>query len=173
MTLLELLELTKNRIDETDPDSQIDIIVKNAINHAYLFDLSKKDKRFGKVYCPVVNGIATLPDDLLSIEGISPSLLTREKRKGNAIFSNRDVTFEITYAKVPTPLADTDSPDLSNKYQYALTTYGCFAYFEYRKKVSVAEMFLNEYKMALSDWEDDDFGEEIVNDVYVKSEGDE
>ena len=60
MNFRELIDLTNNTIDETDQDDQIDVIVKNAINKAYL-DLSNIDLRVTRAYVPVINGVATLP----------------------------------------------------------------------------------------------------------------
>lgn len=167
MKYSELIELTKNRIDELDVDEQIDLIIENAINHSYLFDLSSLDSRVSSSYIPVINGIATLPDDINKIISINPSLEYGERRVGNAILSNRNITFTVIYTTVPTPLInDTDTPDLSEKYHYSMSTYACYEYFMHRKKNTLAQMFYDTYQRELNKLkENDDVGEEVVYDV--------
>jgi hypothetical protein len=145
----------------------IDSIVKNAINHAYMFDLCIKNPTVSTAYVPVVNGVAELPEDIDKIVSITPELIYGEKRTGKSILSNRDTTFTITYTVVPEPLIDdTDIPDLSSKLRYLLSTFACYSYFTYKKKTDIAQMFLEEYRgqLNLLD-ESDSTGEEIVYDA--------
>lgn len=168
MTFKDILDITRNRIDEVDSSQQVDIIIKSAINDAYINELSKYDKRVSTANIPVINGTATLPDDIDSIESISPALIKGERRIGNVILSNRDIVFYIAYSYIREELInDNDELDMSNKFKILLSTYACYLYFEYRKKTNIADMFLNEYNFKLSRLVDEDnFGEEIVQDVY-------
>jgi hypothetical protein len=168
MTFKEILDLTKNRIDELDESEQIDIMLKGAVNHAYIYELAKYDKRVSSAFVPVINGLATLPDDIDAVESISPSLVKGEKRLGNVITSSRSVTFTVLYSTVKEPLVnDTDELDMSNKFKFILSSYACFVYFQYRKKADIANMYYNEYRMGLEKLvNDDNFGDESVLDIY-------
>lgn len=171
MTFKEILDLTKNRVDETDPDAQIDLIIKEGINHSYIYDLSKLDPRLSTAYVPVANGMATLPDDLNNIVKISPSLIPGESRVGNAILSDRDVTFTITYTVVPEPMAlDNDEPDLNQKFHYMLSTAGCIEYFAFKKKTNLVEMYNGLYEKEKASLTTSDAIEESVLDVYEEGE---
>jgi hypothetical protein len=168
MNFKEIIDLTKNRIDETDVDEQIDSIIKNAINHSYLFDLSIKDQHVKTAYITPVNGIATLPSDILKIINISPALTKGEYRVGNVIVSNREVDFTVIYSVVPKPMvSDTDKPSISERYHYSMSTYACAEYYNFKKKTSnaqiMADMYLNE--ISKLDSADDNLGEETVYDV--------
>lgn len=150
MNFKDILDLTKNRIDELDEDEQIDIIIKNAINEAQI-EIAEIDTRFQTNYIPVINGAATLPDDLYKIEKITPELIEGEYQKGNAIFSDRNTTFTIVYSSVPETLeSDTDEPSISIKNHYLLSTYACYTYYSYKKKNNIAQIYLAEYQNALN-----------------------
>lgn len=167
MTLKEILDLTKNRIDETDVDEQIDSLIKNAINHSYLFDLSIKDQHVKSAYVTPVNGVATLPSDILKVISISPALTKDEHRTGNSIISNRDVDFTIIYSVVPKPMiSDTDKPIVSERYHYCMSTYACAEYYNFKKKTQNAQLMLRMYQNEIDklDSIDDYFGEESVYD---------
>lgn len=167
MTFKELLDLTKNRIDETDEDTQIDSILKNAINHAYIFDLSLKDQHVKSAYITPINGVATLPSDILKVINITPGLVYGESRIGNVIVSSRDVDFTVIYSVVPKPLvADTDKPNISEKYHYCLSTYACYQYYNFKKKSTQAQMMYQDYQQEVYKFDavDDNFGEEVVCD---------
>lgn len=167
MNFKEIIDLTKNRIDETDDDPQIDMIVKNAINHSYMFDMVKRDPRVVVAYVPVINGTATLPDDINKVISITPELEYNERRIGNVIITNRTVTFTVIYSTVPEPLVnDTDIPDISTKYHYSMSTYACYEYFASKKKAPLAQMFQSTYMNELESLDSDDStGIETVHDV--------
>jgi hypothetical protein len=167
MNLRELINLTLERVGEREGNRRIDSVIKNAVNHAYLYDLSEKDKRLSTAYIPVINGLATLPEDINTIESISPSLIGGERRIGNAILSSRDTVFTVTYSSVREPLVeDTDEPDLNQKYQYLLSTYACYEYYNL-KQDNRANMFLNEYQNELEKiLNGDNTGDETIQDVY-------
>lgn len=171
MTLKDIFDMTKRRIDETDTDeidTNLDNMIIDAINHSYIYELSKHDKRVTSAYIPVVNNIATLPDDIDYIEQISPALIFGERRIGNTILSARDITFTLIYSYIREPLSEmTDELEMSDKYKFLLSTYACYIYFQYRKKNQVADMYLNEYLTQIRNlYEDDNLGEESINDTY-------
>jgi hypothetical protein len=167
MKYKEIIDLTKNRVDEYDSsDTQVDTIVKNAINHSYMFDITVKEPRVTMTYVPVINGIATLPDDINKILSITPELSHKERRIGNVILSNYAGTYTIIYSTVPTPLvADEDVPQVSEKYHYSMSTYACYEYFISKKKTALAQQFYSTYQQELNKLDDnDDTGEEVVYD---------
>lgn len=169
MNFAEILEITKNRIDETFEDEQVDVIIKSAINHAYLFDLSKIDPHFETEEITIVDGKANLPTNLRFIESFNRELKPGEYRKGKVLFSPYEGdTISITYAVIPKKLEeDSDIPLLSEDLQYLLTTKACEAYFKHRKKNSLANLYRDEYEYEKEQFrmvQDDT--EEAVIDVY-------
>lgn len=145
MTFAEIRELAMNMIDETDVDTQVDIIVNNAINKAYA-DLCKKDIRLTRAYVPIINGIATLPTNFIKIESTKPSMSDNDKKVGNAIVTDKTGVIELLYAYVREALVnDLDEPDLHETLQRCLAYYACYKYFSYRKKPDIARLFLEDY----------------------------
>lgn len=167
-TFLDIIKLTQNMIDEVDSSEQVLSIIKNAINTAYISELAEYDKRISTAYVPIINGVGNLPDDLDSIENISPSLIDGERRVGNVILSSRNTTFTVTYSVLREELVnDTDEVDLSLKFIDLLVIYACYLYFQYRRKTSIANNFLNEYQRKIAKLIDkDSMGEESIQDVY-------
>lgn len=167
-TLQNLIDLAKNRIDEVDVDTQIDTIIKEAINFAYIFKASKLEKQFSTNIGVVINGIVTLPDDMVNIEKITPALQGGEYKKGNTLFTNQDdgTTYTIVYAVNRTPLINTtQTVDCSDRMKYALVTYACYVYQEYRKRQQIASMYLGEYQSIISEIEFDSICDDSVDAV--------
>lgn len=166
MNFKQIIEITMNRINETDIDEQIDIIVKSAINHSYLHDLSTIEPSISTAYIPAINGLITLPEDFSKIINISPDNII--KKIGNNLLVSKDGIYTIMYEVTPEPLVnDEDTPLISEKLQYLLSTYACYEYFNYRKKIQVANNFLNQYlseKEKISQTSDN-LGSEYVEEV--------
>lgn len=160
-TFKDIVDLTKKRINETTTDEQVDTMVKEAVNHAYLYELSKLDPVITKTMCPAVNGSAVLPEDLEEIISVSPDLAYGERQLGRYLLSDRNITFTIVYKAIPEPLVnDDDVPELQSKYFYLLSTYACYAYFTYRKKSEAANLFMSEYLLQRNAIKPSDFGAE-------------
>lgn len=146
MNFGELIKLTYNYIDETDEDEQIEIIVKGAINEAYSI-LSSKDARLNRAYIPIINGVATLPEDNIGIVNCTPALESSDLIIDNNIITSKTGTLELLYKYVRETLVDdNDEPDIHLLLQYAMVNYACYKYFLYRKKVEVAQSFNNQYE---------------------------
>lgn len=155
MNFRELIDLTNNTIDETDYDEQIESIIKNAINKAYI-DLSSVDLRVTMSYLPIINSIATIPTNCCKITKTTPKLDNNDKIIGNSIITDKTGIIEMLYAYIREPmLEDTDEPDLNTILQYALVTYACYKYFEHRKKIDVANSFLNNYMQEVQNFNSD------------------
>lgn len=166
MNFKELVDLTNNTIDETDFDEQIEAIVRGAINKAYL-DLSNIDFRLTRAYVPIVNGVATIPNNCTRIVETVPKLDDKDKIIGNSIITKKQGVIEILYAYTREPMVeDTDEPDLNTTLQYALVTYGCYKYFEHRKKTDVANTFLNNFMQEVQSFNNDlDTSPETITEV--------
>lgn len=153
MNFKDIQDIAYNMIDEVDLDEQVEIIVKSAINESYM-SLCARDKRVQTAYVPIIMGVATLPEDIISVEKITPPLGQTDKRIGSNIITDKTGTFSVLYSYVREPLVtDNDEPDLHLTLQYALATYACYKYFEYRKKESVASTFLTNYSMAIMEFD--------------------
>jgi hypothetical protein len=154
-------------MNQTDADPQIDIIVKTAINHAYMNELAKVDKRVTRAYVPIINGAATLPDDILSIESITPEIKPGDRRIGNVILTSLTGVFTLDYSYLREPLVnDTDELDLSKKYFYPLALYGAYAYYKHRKKSNEEQSYFVAFRQAIADLEDSDNLPVTMKNVY-------
>lgn len=153
----DIVNLTLHRIDEDPGDEQIDDIVQSAINNAYLIDMFKNDRRFVKGVFTPEDGIVFLPEDLDTIEKITPALDPEEYRKGNVIItSDKTADYTILYSVVPSQLTrDTDVPDINPKFFYALSTYACYAFYLFKKKTELASYYINEYRDGKEKTHDD------------------
>lgn len=171
-TFKDIIDLTLNRIDELEDtiDPQIEVIVKNAINQAYINDLSDIEKNPKVVVIESANGIVTLPSDLSVIESVSPPLAYGERRIGNVIFTNNLSATKYTICYTPLNkymTLDDDVPNASDRAKYLLSTYACAEYFSYRKKPNIVAVFREQYDRNLGRMlqENDSTGEEYVKDV--------
>ncbi len=172
MNLKEIKDAINNQIDELDIDEQVDIITLNAVNKA-ISDLSRLDKKLGSAYCPVIMGKAELPDDVLEIIEISPSLVLGEKRIGSSILSKRNVTFEVMYNYTRDKLVDDNSePELHQDLHYSLVLYACAMYFKHRKKIEIANAYLQEYEQSKAEFvqnlNQDKFGDGQMDMVVLE-----
>lgn len=163
MTFNDLLQLTYNYIDETDQDEQVEIIVKGAINESYMI-LSSKDIRLNRAYIPIINGIATLPEDNIGIVKCEPELEESDLILDNLIVTDKEGTLELLYKYSREALVDLeDEPDIHLLLQYAMVNYACYKYFLYRKKVEVAQYFNTTYENYVYKFE-----KENKDNSYVK-----
>lgn len=142
MNRKELLEETKNIVNDTDIDEQIDNIILTGMNHYYMHEMSDVWQNYKFSYVPVILGVGRLPDDCLEIIEYDPPLITGEFRRGNAILSKRNVLFRISYNGAREALLkDTDIPEIPEQYHYLLIYAGAMAYFNYRKKIAVSDWY--------------------------------
>ena len=176
MTKLELVTAVKNIIDELDTDTQIDSIINSGIDFAYRYDLAKIDKRLSTSYLPVVNGMATLPSDMLSIESISPVLGTSDRIVGNAILTAQDTTFTLIYSLVRDVLSDKDELDLNQGLINSVISYCCYMYYKYKKKLDVANQYIQEYENSKQNYimnQNNNVIETVVDVYATDTEGDD
>jgi hypothetical protein len=146
-TFIDIVNLTKKRVKFTAANDVIDTVIKEAINHCYMNELAKEDKRIKITYLIPVNGSAALPNDLVGIERIEPELTTSDRLQGNLLFTDKTDQLTLHYSYVREPLTeDADEPDINTKYFYPMSTYGCYAYFAYKKKADMANMYLNQFR---------------------------
>lgn len=168
MKYAEIKTKVDNIIDETDEDEQIDIIVKLAINEAYSL-LAPMDKRLTRAFVPIVNGVSTLPNNLLEVVSIKPKLTGNDRVEGNAILTEKKGVFEILYSYVrETLIKDEDEPDLHETLQYAMVDYACYKYYMHRKKDNVAMLFFNNYKQTINNFGGYDTGKLYDSNETIK-----
>lgn len=149
MNYKEIVDSVYNNIDEVDFDAQIEIIVKNAINESYI-RLCAEDVRLAKAFIPIINGVATLPTNLISIVKSTPELGNLDYTVGGSIVTEKTGMLEILYSYVRERLIeDTDEPDLHDTLQNALATFAQYKYLLHRKKINEAQMLLNEYNISV------------------------
>ena len=145
MNYKQLVDLAYNIIDETDYDEQVEIIIKEAINEAYQ-DLAKIDMRLSIGYFPIIRKMATLPNECIKIVESTPALDHNDKVVGNTIVTPKEGVLEIMYATARENLVnDNDEPDLHVSAHHNLANFACYKYWLHRKKIDVAEAFLQKY----------------------------
>ena len=150
MNFKQIIDLAYNTIDETDYDEQVEIIVKEAINEAYQ-DLAKIDMRLTIGYFPIIRKMATLPNECIKIVEATPAIGGTDKVVGNTIVTSKTGVFEVMYATSREALVnDTDEPDLHISAHHSLANFACYKYWLHRKKIEVAETFLNKYMIERS-----------------------
>jgi hypothetical protein len=163
-TFKDIIDLTKKRCNIADT-TEFDDIISTALNNVYV-ELSKKEPEISYTMIASINGTAYLPDDLFSIIKLKPDLNTGEYRLGNNLIVSKDREFELTYSVVPELLTDSDIPALPKKYFYPMSTYGCYAYYNYKKKPDAAQAYMYEYQKSLSDLSPADKTHDVIQNVY-------
>lgn len=167
MKFIEIKTLAYNLIDETDLDEQVEIIVENSINEAYS-ELCKKDIRLTTAFVPIINRVATLPEDIIEIHECIPELEAGDRLIGSNIITDKEGILEIIYSYIREPLTnDNDEPDLHLDLQYALANFACYKYFLYRKKVEIANGFLNNYESKVYKFEQSNVRNDIGYITFI------
>ena len=166
LTLKDIVNLTIKSLKIKQDDVNSIALIKNAINKAYI-DLSNIDKRVSRAYIPIINGVATLPNNLNKIIKTNPKLTFLDYTVGNSIITDKTGVIEVLYSYTREPLIeDTDEPDLDITLQYALSTYACYKYFEHKKDILTANSFLNNYMQEIVSFnQDKDNSPETVIDI--------
>jgi hypothetical protein len=156
MTFKDIIDLTKNKIDETEEDAQISSIIKNAINYAYLLIATKIDKtvkNVDKIYSKIIS----LPEDFSSLVTLIVDGYELEKVdyevKGNSIVVKPNLTgktITIHYVGMPQSLVnDTDLLQVNDLCSIATSVYGAYSYKLSRGKVNEAQLLFNEFNLFL------------------------
>lgn len=145
MNYKEIIATVMNKCNVDDDDTQGIDVIKLGINEAY-FEVSQLEGNTLTMPLPIINGILTLPEDLFEIKKIEPELKSTDKIEGNRIFTEHKNSLTITYSSTPEELSeDTDVPEISNKFIKGLIHYGCFSYYQFKKKDKVAASYYNSY----------------------------
>lgn len=155
MTFKEVLDMARNIIDEIDTDPQIDVILKSAINYAYLNIVNTIDKKSKTVEIPY-SKVYTLPKDCNSIVDIFSgdyilSMLDYSVKSNAVIFHKKYEVLTLLYTRTINILkADGDILDLDDRYGFACAMYGAYAYSVHRKRVELASVLLSDYNNLLN-----------------------
>lgn len=161
----DILALAKKRC-RVDDITDFDDIIGSAINSAYI-ELKQKYPLVATAAVSSVNKIVTLPSDCMDIISIDPVLYADEYRLGDNLILQQDNTYTIVYSKVPAALTNTtDVPLLNKKFWYALSTYGCYAYYNFKKKHNEAAAYMQEYLSIINKVEEGDMLQHEVQNVY-------
>jgi len=171
MTFLDLYTQACHRckLEVTDVSEEEEAVIKNALNYCYVNEAGKKDILISKGYCPVIDGLAALPEDIDSIISTIPSLSGTDKRIGNNIVTeNTNITqYEVLYSVVREALVDdTDIPEISAKYFYPMTTYAASAYYTYKKKTDMTQILYQQYQLELDNAGFEHLDNYSVQNVY-------
>lgn len=156
MNFKEVLDMTRNIIDEVDVDEQIDVIIKNAINFAYLNIINKIDKK-SETIDVVYSKIYKLPSNCNSIIDIFSgdnvlSYVDYSVKSDVIIFHKKFDNLKLLYTKSVAPLVlDTDVLEIDDRYCLACAMYGAYVYSIHRKRIELASILLSDYNNLIKD----------------------
>lgn len=157
MNLKDTVYLVNNIIDETDYDIQVETIIKNAINYAYLTIVSKVDKR-SELAELTYSKIVKLPKNCNTVIDIISGNNVLSKvdytiKSDNIIFhNNRYNDLKLLYNKNINPVVnDEDVLDIDERYCFACAMYGAYAYSIHKKRIELASLLLADYNNLLND----------------------
>lgn len=165
MKYSELIAFTQNRIQDDSGDAEVMAVIKNALNHSIMVDLCNYEPQITTAMVIVVNGVGALPDDFYELVSTLPEGVYI---KGLSLIGT-DGTYNIVYSATPELITDTNADmPVGNKMCYTASTYACYAYYNYRKKGDIANMFLNDYNTDLNKYESkaSSYDIEVVGDSY-------
>lgn len=151
MTFDEIIKATMNKCNIDDDDDQAIAVVKLGINEG-IKEVAKEEKIILTSKIPIIMGKATLPENAVELLNVSPSLLNGDKIEGRTIFTSLDEKIiEVTYTYIPEELIKlTDTPEISSKYHSSLINYACFTYYQFKKKIELAESYLMSFNRAIN-----------------------
>ena len=171
MTFLEIYTavLDRLRMEATDVETTIENQLKRSINQAYRI-VSKQTKRLVTDYLPVINGVVDLPTNVAGAIQFDPILsATTDRIVGDQIKTNREdgTLFTLTYYATPSDLkADTDIPDIPERYYDALISYPCYVYFLSKKRIDLAREHKADFNEALGEGELIDESQQFIQNAY-------
>lgn len=152
MTYKELIGHVKRIMTVKEDDFKETDVIKLALNDGYNM-LCYLDKRVTKAYTPVINGIVTLPNNLIKIVSSVPQLSSEDSIVGNSIITQKKGVIEILYSYTREPMVlDSDEPDLNDRLQYALIHYACFKLSESRGEPN--NSYINLFSQVKNEYEE-------------------
>lgn len=157
MILKDVIYLVNNIVDETDYDIQVETIIKNAINYAYLTIASKIDRR-SELIDITYSKVLKLPKDCNSVIDILCgndvlSQVDYSLKSDSIIFhSDRYKTgLKLLYNKNISPVtSETSELDIDERYCFACAMYGAYAYSIHKKRIELASLLLSDYNNLIS-----------------------
>lgn len=153
MNFKNIINAVMNKCNVDNDDIQAIDIIKLGINEAY-GEIAKKEKLTATTPVIIMNGIGKLPDDLLEVVQFEPALNKGDSIKGSSLFTEHEKSIQLTYTYLPEDLVeDEEEPEISLKYHKLLVAYGCFSYFQFKKKNDIANSYFASYNRGLSVFE--------------------
>lgn len=153
MTFLEAINLVSNSMNVKQDNLKDISLVKNYINEAYLL-LCSKDKRLTTAYIPIVNGIATIPNNSLGILRTIPPLDKKDSIYGNSIVTNKTGVLEAMYFYARENLIEDDEEfDIHEVLQKAVVNYACSLLAVKQDDPSQATDYYNAYYRNVEQYE--------------------
>lgn len=165
MNFKSICDAVLNKCNIDSDDIQAIDIVKLGINEAY-GEIAKKECLTATTPVIIMDGIGKLPEDLIEVKKFVPSLKEGDKIQGSSLFTEHEKSIQLTYTYLPDDLVeDFEEPEISLRYHKLLVAYGCFSYFQYKKKNDIANSYFAAYNRGLSVF-DKQYGAENVVEVF-------
>ncbi|MDF2800789.1 MAG: hypothetical protein K0S61_692 [Anaerocolumna sp.] len=165
MKFSEIYTSVMNKCNVDTDDDQAIKVIKDGINVGYK-EITKESKLISTVNITPTNKLITLPDDIIEILKVTPVLDGEDQLVGNNIITNKEYEFTIVYSYTPDSLTkDNDEPELPTKFHDLLIDYGCYIYYQFKKKDTARE-FYNSYRTSLTNMVTNNLGQNSVRAVY-------
>ena len=171
MTFLEIYTQVINRIriESTDIEDNIEAQIKASINTAYRM-VAGRYKKLITDYIPVIEGRVELPVSVKGLSEIDPPLDgTIDRQSGDTILTKREdgTLFTIKYYGVPAKLvADTDIPDIPDRYEDVLVAYPLYVYFLSKKRYDLASAYKAEFVEHMEESTLQNDAQEYIENVF-------
>ena len=171
MTFLEIYTQVINRIriESTDIEDNIEAQIKASINSAYRM-VAGRYKKLITDYLPVIEGKVELPVSVKGLSEIDPPLDgTLDRQSGDTIITKREdgTLFTIKYYGVPVKLsADTDEPEIPDRYEDVLVAYPLYVYFLSKKRYDLASAYKTEFMEHMEEGNLQNDSQEYIENVF-------
>lgn len=161
--------INRIRIESADIEPNIESQIKASINTAYRM-VAGRYKKLITDYLPVIEGRVDLPISIKGLSEIDPPLDgTLDRQSGDTILTKREdgTLFTIKYYGVPNKMiADTDVPDIPDRYLEALVAYPLYVYFLSKKRYDIASAYKTEFMEHMEEGTLQNDSQEYIENVF-------
>lgn len=166
MNFQSIYSSTMNKCNVDTDDDQAIKVIKDGINEGYK-EVARESKPVATATITPINKLISLPDDILEILNIDPPLSDADQLLGNNIITDKIDAFTFIYSYLPDDMVkDKDEPEIPLKYHSLLVAFGCYKYYQFKKKNDVAADYYNNFKSDLNNLRTTNYSGDSIQAVY-------